>query len=155
MIKIVTYNEKYKDDTIRLILDVYDNELDFKGYERPDIYDITNYYLKKPNNNFWIALDKNKLVGTVGIFGKTKKLAYLKRLIITKEYRHQGLGKKLLQTAIDFAKTHGYTTIYAGTVKENPNAISFYEHYGFTISNDIPQDITAADNSICLKLDLI
>lgn len=154
MIRIVPYNEKYKKETADLILDVYDNELGFKGYERPDIHDITNYYLKKPNNNFWIALDGDKLVGTVGILGKTEKLAYLKRLIIEKEYRHQGLGKRLLQTAINFAKEHGYTTIYAGTVKENPKAISFYEHLGFINSDDIPQDITAAADSICLKLDL-
>ena len=95
------------------------------------------------------------MVGTVGLLGKTEKLAYLKRMIVKKEFRKQGIGQKLLQTVLAFAKEKGVTTVYAGTVKENPNAIKFYLHHGFVYSNDIPQDITAADDSICLKLDLL
>lgn len=154
MIKILPYNEKYKNDVIHLILDVYENELGFKGYERPDIYNISETYQKSSNNNFWVAVNEDGLVGTAGLLGKTEDLAYLKRMVIKNKYRKQGLGKKLLQTAIKFAKDHNYKTIYAGTVAKNPNAIAFYKHNGFTQCNDVPNDITADKNSICLKLDL-
>jgi len=154
MIKIIPYIEKYKDEVIKLILDVYEGELGFGIYERPDIYNISGTYQKNKCNNFWVALNGGELIGTVGILGKTEELAYLKRMVIKKEFRKQGLGKKLLQTALEFAKKYGYKTIYAGTVMENPNAIQFYEHHGFQKCNDVPEDITAAKNSICLKLDL-
>ncbi len=154
MIKIIPYIEKYKDDVIHLVLDVYEKEFDFRGYDRPDIYNIIDTYQKSTNSNFWIALNNEELVGTVGLLGKTDKLAYLKRMIVKKEFREQKLGKKLLQTAVTFAKEHGYKIIYAGTVKENSNAIKFYEHHGFFQCDDVPQDITAAKDSVCLKLDL-
>jgi GNAT superfamily N-acetyltransferase len=154
MIKIIPYIEKYKDEVMRLILDIYEKEMGFVGYERPDIFNIYDTYQKNKRNNFWLALNNEELVGTVGLLGKTKELAYLKRMVIKKEFRKQGLGKNLLQTALEFAKKNGYKTIYAGTVAENPNAIQFYEHHGFQKCNDVPRDITAANDSICLKRDL-
>jgi N-acetylglutamate synthase-like GNAT family acetyltransferase len=154
MIKIIPFIEKYKDDVVQLVLDIYENELGFVGYERPDIYNICETYQEDAYNNFWLALNNGELVGTIGLLGKTKELAYLKRMVIKKEFRKKGLGKKLLQTALTFAKKQGFKIIYAGTVLENPNAIQFYKHYGFIQCNDTPNDITAADDSICLKLDL-
>jgi len=53
MTKIILYNDKYKNDVVRLVLDVYENELGFKGYERPDIYsisDTTSVAFKYPIN---------------------------------------------------------------------------------------------------------
>jgi len=154
MIKIVPYSEGYKDDVVNLILNIWENEFDFKGLERPDIYDIPNYYQGDPDSNFWIAIKDSKLIGTVGLKKKSNDLAYLKRMVVKKEFRKQGLGVRLLEVAIKFAKEHNIKTVYAGTVKENPNAINFYKNYGFIENDVIPEDITAANDSICLKLSL-
>lgn len=154
MIKIIPYSEKYKDDVISLILNIWENEFDFKGLERPDIYDIAKYYQSESSSNFWIAVKDNTLIGTVGLKKESNNLAYLKRMVVKKEFRKQGIGIKLLETAIEFAKEHNYKTIFAGTVKENPEAISFYKNHGFIESDIVPENITAASDSICLKLDL-
>jgi N-acetylglutamate synthase-like GNAT family acetyltransferase len=135
-------------------LDIYEKEFDFIGYDRPDIYNISGTYQKDADSNFWLALNNEELVGTVGLLNKTDKVAYLKRMVVKKEFRKQSLGQQLLQTAIMFAKKHGFKTIYAGTVSENPDAIKFYEHHGFLRCNDALPDITAAKESVCLKLDL-
>lgn len=152
MISIVPYTEKYKDDMVHLVLDVYEKEFNFLGYDRPDIYKISDTYQKSSNCNFWVALADEELVGSIGLLAKTESLAYLKRMIVKKEFRKQGLGQKLLQTALKFAKKHNFKSIYAGTVQENPNAINFYKHHGFVESDNIPEDITAANDSICLRL---
>lgn len=154
MIKIIPYTEEYRDDVINLILNIWEGEFDFRGLERPDIYDIPYYYQSDPDSNFWVALDDESLIGTVGLKKESEDSAYLKRMVVKKEFRKQGLGIKLLETAIKFAKKHNYKTIYAGTVKENPNAIEFYKKHGFIQSDIIPEDITAASDSICLKLSL-
>ena len=154
MIEIITFDEKYKDDVVEMIEDIYENELGFIGYDRPDIYSITETYLKKLNSSFWLALNDGKLIGAVGILEKTEKLAYIKRLVVKKEFRRQGLGQKLLQTVLSFAKEHGFNTIYAGTVEENQNAIKFYESQGFAREDNVPEDITAASDSICLRFNL-
>lgn len=154
MIKIIPYKDEYKAKVISLVLDVYENELSFKGYDRPDIHDISKYYQNDEDSDFWLGISENELIGTVGLMKKTDELAYIKRLIVKEDYRKQGLGEKLLQKALQFAKDRGFKTIYAGTVKENQTAIQFYEKHGFKRSDDVPGDITAADNSVCLKLDL-
>lgn len=154
MVKIVPYTEEYKAEVINLILNIWENEFDFKGLERPDIYDISKYYQSGNNSNFWIALEGNTVVGTVGLKKESEDLAYLKRMVVKREYRKQGLGIQLLETAIKFAKEHNYKTIFAGTVKENPNAINFYKRHDFTESDIVPANITAASDSICLKLSL-
>jgi len=84
----------------------------------------------------------------------TPEIAFLKRMVLQKDYRKRGLGKQLLDTAIDFAKKCGYKKLYAGTVEKNPNAISFYKHLGFTLCDDVPIGITADSNSICLEKEL-
>lgn len=154
MIQIVPYTEEYKEDVIHLIVNIWENEFDFKGLERPDIYDIPKFYQSEGGSNFWIALDDNTLIGTVGLKKESGDLAYLKRMVVKKEFREQGLGIKLLETAIKFAKEHNFKTIFAGTVKENPNAIKFYKNHGFVESDIVPTNITAATDSICLKLSL-
>ena len=154
MIGIIDYTDQYQQQVIDLILDVYEKELGFSGYDRPDIYRITEIYQKKHGSAFWIALDTDEVIGTVGILEDTSEVAFLKRMVVKKEYRKKGVGKALLNRAINFAKEHGYCKMYAGTIEQNPNAIAFYEHLGFKRSQETPKAITAADDSICLELDL-
>ena len=153
MIKIAPYTEKYKSHVVQLVLDIYENEFNFKGFERPDIYSISATYQNGDDSNFWVALDGEKLVGTVGLLKKTDKLCYIKRMVVKKEFRRMGLGENLLKMALAFAKEHGFKTVYAGTVEENPNAIAFYMRHGFFTSKNVPEDITAANGSVCLQLD--
>ncbi|MFC1616106.1 GNAT family N-acetyltransferase [Patescibacteria group bacterium] len=154
MIKIIPYSEEYKKDVISLILNIWENEFNFKGLDRPDIYNISEIYQKNKDSNFWIALCNNELIGTAGLLKKSNNLALIKRMVVKIEYRKQGLGEKLFQTVLKFAKKHNFKTICAGTVEENPNAIKFYKNHGFKQNDVIPEDITAANDSICLKLNL-
>lgn len=153
-IKIIPYDDKYQQEIIDLVLDTYENELWFVGYQRPDIYDVSWFYLSENHNNFWLAVSDNELIGTVGLIAKNKELTYLKRMIVKKEFRSEWLGKKLLDVSLDFAREKGFKVIYAGTVPENPNAIAFYKSQWFIFTSDVPDGITAADNSVCLELKL-
>lgn len=153
-IKIIPYHERYKQDVIDLVLDTYENQLGFIWYERPDIYDIPWFFLSEDYNNFWLAVDDDELIGTVGLIAKDSNLTYLKRMIVKKEFRKQGLGKKLLDISLDFAREKWFRLIYAWTVEENLGAIAFYRRQGFVWSEDVPEGITAANDSVCLKFNL-
>ncbi len=154
MIKIIPYSEKYKEDVIRLILNIWENEFDYKGLERPDIHNISDVYQKNEDSNFWIAVYENELVGTVGLVKKTNGVAHLKRMAVKKEFRKQGLGDSLLQTVLRFARKHNFKTIYAGMVPENTKAITFYKKHGFEENSFVPEGIVISDVPICLKLSL-
>jgi N-acetylglutamate synthase-like GNAT family acetyltransferase len=152
--QIINYDNQYRQQVIDLLLNIWEGEFDYKGLERPDIYDVPKFYQDNDKSNFWLALKDGDLIGTVGLIAKNEHLAFLKRMAIKKEFRHQGLGKQLLETAVNFAKEKGLQKVYAGTVEENPNAIRFYEKHGFKRIEEVPEDIASASDSVCLELSL-
>jgi ribosomal protein S18 acetylase RimI-like enzyme len=57
---------------------------------------------------------------------------YLSRMIVKKEYRHQGIGQTLLDYLCKQAKNLGYSEISLGVDTENLVARHLYEKNGFT-----------------------
>lgn len=55
----------------------------------------------------------------------------IERIYIRKRYHKQGLGKYLLQKAIEIAKQRNNEKIWLGVWEENENAIAFYSKMGF------------------------
>lgn len=55
----------------------------------------------------------------------------VERLYIKKEYHGMGLGKVLMEEAIDIAKSRGKSHIWLGVWEKNYNAQKFYKKFGF------------------------
>jgi len=55
----------------------------------------------------------------------------IERVYIKKEFQKHGLGKVLLQKAIEMATEHQKRNIWLGVWEKNKNAIAFYEKMGF------------------------
>lgn len=87
-----------------------------------------------PGSYYFIALIDNKLVGGAGIF-PTENLpegtCELVKLYLHKNARGTGLGKKLLNTAMQWAKENGYTQVYLESMPELSKAVTIYENVGF------------------------
>ncbi|MFM1929175.1 MAG: hypothetical protein RL387_503 [Bacteroidota bacterium] len=87
-----------------------------------------------PGSYYFIALIDNKLVGGAGIF-PTENLpegtCELVKLYLHKNARGTGLGKKLLNTAMHWAKENGYTQVYLESMPELSKAVTIYENVGF------------------------
>ena len=62
------------------------------------------------------------------------KVALLEDMILHPKYRNDGLGSKLLQTAVELAKREGCLRITLLTDRANDAAIRFYQRHGFTMS---------------------
>ena len=58
------------------------------------------------------------------------------RFYIRQQYQGRGLGAKLMQHAIDFAREKGYRSLWLGVWKENPKAIAFYRKMGFQVTGE-------------------
>ena len=66
IVKIITYSEKYKKPTVKLILGILENEFHAFGKDRPDLLKISEIY-QVNKGNFWIAVEKEKVVLSVVI----------------------------------------------------------------------------------------
>ncbi|MBS3074106.1 GNAT family N-acetyltransferase [Candidatus Pacearchaeota archaeon] len=79
----------------------------------------------------YIAEDKHKIVGTIGIRKQSNRVARLNKMYIEKFYRGSGLSQKLLKKALAFARDKGYRKIILSTTPQMKRAITFYKNNGF------------------------
>lgn len=66
---------------------------------------------------------------------------FLSKLYVHKDYRHQGLGKILLDDCIEYGKNNNCNSIYLTVNKYNTNSINIYKHLGFKIIDAVVNDI--------------
>ena len=87
-----------------------------------------------PGSYYFIALRDNQVVGGAGIY-PTENLPQgtceLVKLYLHKDARGTGLGKQLLNTAMQWAKENGYTQVYLESMPELSKAVTIYENVGF------------------------
>ena len=78
--KIITYQEEYKQQIIDLILHIQNEEakINLSLEEQPDLLDIPNCY-EKDGGEFWLAVDDNTVIGTLALMNKGNGNGILKK----------------------------------------------------------------------------
>jgi len=64
-----------------------------------------DYHILRSKVVYYIELDYNKVIGVIGIEYKTPDLSEIKHICVHKDCRNRGLGKKLLQKAVNSVQT--------------------------------------------------
>lgn len=91
-------------------------------------------FSQTPGSVYYVAEYQNELVGGGGIFpspGLPGDTCELVKMYLLKKARGVGLGKQLIQKALDFAKQAGYKNVYLETMPELKQALKAYEKFGF------------------------
>jgi GNAT superfamily N-acetyltransferase len=153
-IKIRVFHKSDSDKVKEFISDIIVNDFKFKlefdtlDY---DILAIDETYNKSNRGCFWVAetivnddsnteekQQKQKLVGTTAVrnLKQFESTCELKRMYVLRDFRRLGLGQKLLDTAIGFAKSVGYSRIVLDSSKALYPAKALYLKSGFV---DIPR----------------
>ena len=132
--KIIKYEEIYRDDMIFMILQAKD-ALGRKPTINPDLLDIQVNYLDC-DDMFWLAIDENdRVVGCVGYsrIADTEE-AFLHRLYIKPSLKRNGIGSKLLDTAECWMRKNGIVVskVHLGSPKEQWfESYAFYPKHGY------------------------
>ena len=79
----------------------------------------------------WIAEMETRIVGSIIVFEETAGVAHLRTLILHPSARGLGLGRQLMQAAIDFCREAGYQKIELETFDELLAALHLYQSLGF------------------------
>lgn len=133
MVRIIPYQEAYRDDMIFMVLQAKD-ALGCAPRLNEDLLDVRANYIDA-GDMFWLALDENdRVVGCVGYSsmpGTTE--VRLHRLYVKCDRKRRGIGTRLLRTAEEHARARGKTAVH---VHLGGNAYfesrSFYPKYGYT-----------------------
>lgn len=101
-------------------------------------------------NVFIVAEIDGKIIGTCGINGNTRKRirhAATLGVAIEKEFWGMGIGKKLMEIGIKWAKENGKSRITLEVDTENHRATSLYIKLGFEVEGTFRNDKILADGS--------
>lgn len=132
--RIEAYTVKYKADVAELIINIQNNEFNLPVTlnDQPDLLDIERYYLQK-SGNFWIAIEDEKLIGTIALIDIDNGQCALRKMFVHKDHRgkEKGVGQLLLNMLFDWCKQKKIDEIYLGTVEQLYAAKRFYVKNGF------------------------
>lgn len=133
--KIIKFEEKYRDDLIFMILEAK-NALGRIPGLNPDLLDINKNYFEK-GDMFWIAVsDSGRVIGSIGYnTNENKSDVTLHRLFVKYNLKRQGIGSALLSTAEDYLRSLNKSVIYVNLGKgiEWFESREFYNKHGYTI----------------------
>jgi len=88
----------------------------------------------------YVAKSKNRVVGMVSMQSHISTamggyVGLIEDMIVTIEYRGQGVGQQLLTAMIDESTRLGYTRLTLAADRRNDLALTFYKTFGFEMSN--------------------
>lgn len=94
-------------------------QLDIPGtaYFDPQLANLAEFYQSENKANYWVLVNEDdEVLGGIGIapFNEEKRICELQKLYISPKVQGMGLSKKLMETALSFAKEH-YTHCYLET----------------------------------------
>ncbi len=108
----------------------YGYDLTFEAYVAEGLTEFIRSYSPE-KDCVWIVEDDDRIVGCIAVFGRSKDCAQIRWFLVHPEYRGRGLGKTLLENAIEFCKRHGYRNVYLWTTSELSVAKKLYTAFGF------------------------
>jgi len=103
-------------------------------------------YVAKPLKEFatsfsdkeriWIVEYEDKIQGVIAIVKSGEKKSQLRWFLLHPNLRGKGIGKKLVNEAIQFSKEKGYSSIFLWTVSILEAANSIYKSVGFKLKEE-------------------
>ena len=100
-----------------------------------------------PETKYIVAIDDYLPVATCRLYSIDEERVMLGRIVVLPEYRHQGLGTRVVKAAEQWAKELGYST---SVVESRDNKIHFYETMGYVA--DYSQKIVG-DTFTCYRME--
>ncbi len=97
-----------------------------------DIYD-QDTYLENPDQIIFLALWDACCVGDIRVRRNWNQLAFIENLAVDQSFRGHGLGTRLMDAAVGWAKGSGLCGICLETQDWNLLACRFYMKYGFRL----------------------
>ena len=96
---------------------------------------IDKYLKRNPNTSYVAVLDK-KVVGVI-LSGHDGRRGIIQHACVSPDCRRMGIGKKLVDLALEALKKEGINKVLLVAFKKNEAGNAFWESQGFTLREDL------------------
>ena len=96
---------------------------------------LVKYLRRNPTTSF-VAVDGDRIIGTI-LAGHDGRRGIFHHVSVLPEYQKQGVGKMLVDAAMEALRREGITKVLLVVFDHNKNGNEFWEHMGFTVRNDL------------------
>ena len=123
----------------RLALDIENEKLIYtivpvEPYERDVPAEDYDYGFDDNGPTIFFAEMDGNLAGRIRMMRWWNRFGYVEDLVINPEYRGMGVGRKLLERGIQWARENGYPGVMLETQDDNVPACLLYQSAGFVLS---------------------
>jgi N-acetylglutamate synthase-like GNAT family acetyltransferase len=103
---------------------------------------IAEYVLETgANGRIWLAERDGELVGCSAMILRGESRGQLRWVLVDPSARGAGLGKRLVNNALDHARAHGCSEVFLETTDGLPESQRLYETLGFEVVSDRPEEL--------------
>lgn len=103
------------------------------GPSDPEVDAMSQSYSDESSSRYLVATVGGKIVGGSGLaaFNGSNEVCELRKLFLLPESRGLGLGRKLTEDCLDYARRKAYKKCYLDTLSRMKSAVVLYEKLGF------------------------
>ena len=136
MIKIITYQPKYKDDFIRLNKQWIETWFKVEQSDLDTFAHIDDSIIGRGGQIFLAADDNGQVVGCCALKPHPESNCHeLAKMAVSPEAQGKGIGRKLGEALLNYARSHGVRRIFLEGNTRLESSIALYRKLGF---KDIP-----------------
>ncbi|GKU83581.1 helix-turn-helix domain-containing GNAT family N-acetyltransferase [Niallia sp. NCCP-28] len=99
---------------------------------------LSEFLIDTEGGELWIAEVNGESVGSIAITKSSDTAAQLRWFILDENYQGMGIGKKLIETALQFCKEQNYQHVYLWTVSILEAARYLYQKFNFIRTEEKP-----------------
>lgn len=111
---------------------IFEDQFDFHPcVEAYFIRSLGEYFDAEEKSGLWVAADDEGIRGSICIIGKDSHTAQLRLFETDPSLQGSGIGKRLMERAMDFCRERGYRDIFLWTIDICRSALHLYEAWGF------------------------
>lgn len=91
---------------------------------------------RNDRERIWIVEKGGKIVGSIAVVEASREEAKLRWLLLHPDVRGRGIGRVLVEAAIDFCRENGYHSVHLWTESVLTAAASLYRSVGFELTEE-------------------
>lgn len=151
--EVAEFADRWTSEFARLNYEWIEKFFTVEKHDR-EILENPKEFVIEPGGQIFIALVHGRAAGTVAMIPADDRVVELTKMAVSPAYQGLGVGDRLMEKCIEFAKANAFATIFLETHSSLVPAIALYHKHGFA---EVPCDPNSlyARADVRMELDLM